>query len=293
MVKKVNYTVRCFAPGSINSLSNVKVGQKFEVALSTRDLRSNGTYFNTHLGRTVNLVRGVFAVYIDIGYDQKLSEVQVPEVQVLSIFAPSGGTMNLTVGDKTTYTFTYYHISPSYIAYTAISIENALNSILGPGSVKVTNVPGTNQYRIVFVGLANKDIPTIISNRSNITVHEALKGDLNDNASFLNSLKFNGVYTNGKGASYGIDRISRLGAFAGTFELSTSEYEVVRVPMVAKLPEGVDFATQIFTPDFASLIYPYDYTLVYGNLAANPPEQSEVLVEETEVVPAALVVSKS
>lgn len=111
--------------------------------------------------------------------------------------------------------------------------------------------------------------------KSKVTVRQAT-GTSNSRLRFFNAFVFKAPYRNGMQAFDDPDGITRLGAFQGlSFGGDTEPHEIVRGRMVAIGTGPVTFSTKL-----TGLRYPLDDTLVYGNLAANPPEQSFVKSEE-------------
>jgi len=90
---------------------------------------------------------------------------------------------------------------------------------------------------------------------------------------FFSSFTFSAHYQNGEMAFEGADRINELGAFATTFTgLGVAAFEVVRVQM-----QAIKSGPLTFTPDVTKLPHPQCDTLVFGNLAASPTEESYVI----------------
>ncbi len=90
---------------------------------------------------------------------------------------------------------------------------------------------------------------------------------------FFSSFTFSPHYQNGEMAFDGPDRINELGAFATSFTgLGVAAFEVARVQM-----QAIQSGPLTFTPDVTKLPHPQCDTLVFGNLAADPPEESYVL----------------
>lgn len=101
-------------------------------------------------------------------------------------------------------------------------------------------------------------------------------GTSNPRLRFFNAFLFSPDYRAGKQAVEAPDGVARLGGFRGlTFGGDNEPAEVCRVRMTATGMGQVTFAVKL-----ARVLYPMDDTLVYGNLAANPPEQSHVRPSE-------------
>jgi hypothetical protein len=105
-------------------------------------------------------------------------------------------------------------------------------------------------------------------------------------SSFLNGLTWQHPYVNGKSAVNAYTGIRWLGAFSGEYQGGTYPTEVVRVRMVSKAPGKVDFV-----PSIQNMSSPVYDTLVYGNLAATPPEQSAVTKDKIECVGTSLTIT--
>jgi len=174
---KVNYTVKCCQPGTDIVVSQVKVGQKFDLVMSVQDLRPAGTYFNPNYGLTLAKARGVFAAYTDILFNQNLVQVNW-----------NGGWV------------------------------------------------------------------------------------------------FSPQYPNGQFIQAGLNRIDEVGAFASSFSgLGTGLVEVVRINCT-----GRAIGINTFTPSFIKLEHPIHDTLVYGNIACDPPEQSYVDITDISITSATI-----
>lgn len=96
---------------------------------------------------------------------------------------------------------------------------------------------------------------------------------------YLKAFRFSPQYPNGRTAYDDADRMRQVGAFASAFSLGTGELEVARVRMQARR-----VGLHTFTLDFSSLSHPKCDTLVYGNIGANPPEESYVSPSEIQRV---------
>jgi len=266
---KVNYTLTTVAPGTNTPLSAVSFGKEFDLVLSTQDVRPNPNG---------DLIRGVFAAYIDVLFNSAIVKPRTYEVQ--SIFIPN----TTPVEAKLYIRFGYYFVGPipynnrtsSTKSTTAKAIQNALNSHLGTNKVSVAfaYAAGGTIYNVTFVGYPDADVPLMACAPPQITVTEKYKGG--SVSAFSTGLTYSSNYPNGKAGKPTDYGIHALGAFSGNFGgLGESLLEVVRVRMVAKARGQADFSLWL-----SDIEHPQYDTLVYGNLAANPPEESEVADDE-------------
>jgi len=98
---------------------------------------------------------------------------------------------------------------------------------------------------------------------------------------------FSPQYPNGQFIQAGLNRIDEVGAFASSFSgLGTGLIEVVRIDCT-----GRAVGINTFTPSCAKLERPMHDTLVYGNIACDPPEQSYVDVTEITLTPVSISVT--
>ncbi len=105
-------------------------------------------------------------------------------------------------------------------------------------------------------------------------------------AEYLGCFTFSARYPNGPKASFATDRINDVGAFATAFTGNSTPVEVWRVRMTSKNPGAL-----VFSPTVDQVPHPACDTLVYGNIAADPPEQSYVAPGEVVLIPCAVTVS--
>lgn len=297
-MKKVRYSLVCYKSGTNEVIDFIKVGQDFDLAFNASDIRPT---INNNL-------RGVFAAYTDILYNKKLVDVRAAEVQLITFNrSVRNGTFKLTVPSsvrtstniwnifgktKTTSAIQFDNRNLGGIIRTNQNIENALNDILGPGSVKVNVVSNGLTYAVKFIGFYDVDRTLMKSNVSNVTVKELIKGDTNLPASFLSGVTFSEFYTNMKTGADAPDRLDNLGAvFTGNLWWSgvgsDVTLEVARIRMLAK-----NMGSLPFTLDLTDVPRPTYETLVLGNVGANPPEGSKVLPEEIDLVNTWLTILK-
>lgn len=105
-------------------------------------------------------------------------------------------------------------------------------------------------------------------------------------ADYLGCFTFNDRFPNGPKASPAADRINDAGAFAASFSGNSAPVEVWRVRMTAKNPGAL-----VFTPAVDQVQQPQCATLVYGNIGAEPPEQSFMALDQIILIPCAVTVS--
>lgn len=103
---------------------------------------------------------------------------------------------------------------------------------------------------------------------------------------YLACFTFAPRFPNGLKATAAPDRINDAGAFASSFTGNRAPVEVWRVRMIAKSPGAL-----VFTPAVDQVQQPDCATLVYGNIGAEPPEQSFMALDEILVIPCAVTVS--
>lgn len=265
---KVSYVVQTVAPNSNNVISSIPVNQEFDLVLSTQDLRPNPNG---------NLLRGVWAAYIDILFDNSLVKPRTYEVQ--SIFIPSNLPLNshfyIRFGWNLIGPISYNKTTPSTNSVTAKAIQTAMNAVLGANKVFVGwgYAPGGTKYNVTFVGYPDTDVYGMACSPPQITVTEKYKGGSVD--AFVTGLSYSSNYPNGHAGIPNSHGIHALGGFASFTPLGEHLIEVARVRMVAKAKGVVTFA-----PWLSDIEHPAYNTLVFGNLAANPPENSEVNDDE-------------
>lgn len=102
------------------------------------------------------------------------------------------------------------------------------------------------------------------------------------------SFRFGPAYPNGLENHAAKGSYTDTGAFASSFTgLGTTPYELFRMSV-----KGVRIGTTTFTPSF-NVTRPKCDTLVYGNIAANPPEDSHVEVSDIVSAPLSFSVVSS
>lgn len=102
---------------------------------------------------------------------------------------------------------------------------------------------------------------------------------------FRDHFTFANGYINGRQANLVPNRMNDVGAFSERPGINTAPVEIWRLRMKTVKPGSLSF-----TPNLDDLAHPRCDTLVYGNIAADPPEQSFVLPSEIVLVPCAVTV---
>ncbi|MGV3606197.1 MAG: beta strand repeat-containing protein [Planctomycetaceae bacterium] len=242
----MQYTVKAVATGASfgsAALTSVNVGQDYDLVVTVKDLRTGGT--------------GVYAGFLDMQFPTGNTSVEIQELQQVSIpdTANDGGTFRLTLGAQTTADITY---NASSLPGTASAIQSALNATLGAGSVTVVADDLSPNFLVRFQGskgdqnialmtatnltLGAGNNPTV---SNTITVGEAnpINGDFTSTRAYLNSFRFNSLYSTAKSAQDGQNQVSP-GPFQGIDDaggaysrtsgtLGTAEREIWRVRMNA------------------------------------------------------------
>lgn len=286
---KVEYTFIAVRVGgdptnSADILTSVSNNQQFELVLMAKDLREPGTFEHPVDGELPK-ARYVFNAYVDVSYEDSLTPVAASEVQNLAMPTTSSGTLTLNdpaLGiNVTTSTINFNSASMSA---TASAVAAALNASLGAGSVAVT-VSGTN-LRVQFIGdkFLGREVAELTTTASSVTVTEFR--DHTAPASFNAAFTHSSQYANGTFKRAGTDLLDDIGGFSSISPTGAEildPIEVVRVKMVARLPDGTPTATQTFTTNFLPAYANMDIgheTTVIGNLGAVPPETSDVAITE-------------
>jgi hypothetical protein len=118
----------------------------------------------------------------------------------------------------------------------------------------------------------------------------------NSSAVKVGGATFTMPYLNGRQAAAGSSGLAVLGAFDGFSPIGSELLEVARVRCTAQWPAGVaGSVSQVnvgFGLDFRALDHPQFDTLVLGNVAANPPEASDVALSEIVASGAVITVVK-
>ncbi len=274
MTAKVKYTLRCF-DGLGNEVTEINDGKEFDLVLFAQDLRPEGEY--NYNGDIRALLRGVYAAYVDVLYNEANSPIKGNEVQTISFTSRQRGTVKFTANNRISRQLSYNVTTGPQRELTRLNLQSILDELLGKNVVTV-KLASNNSYNVNF--LIPGDVHELKSNNPLVKVAETFKGLV-----FFDAFKFSPQYQNGKSARDDFNAIRGLGAFfSGNTSLGAGieEVEVVRVRMVAKLMPAQNIAIQNFVLDLSKLTHPMDDTLVMGNWAANPPENSDV--EPFEIV---------
>ncbi len=294
-------------------ITQVQTGGDFYLQLIGTDLRPDlfNRPDNNQDGDPDENLRGVYAAYMDILYENNLAAPAVSEVQ--SIVVPAGGTgsFSLTypgfttasgkqVAAGSTPSINFDQTNATTRGTTATAIATALNNLFGAGTVAVAASNATT-YRVTYTKFLNTDVPEPTTGNANVTVTQFVSTNPADasynNLAFPAAITYSTNYGNGKsGADGGLssaDNTKRIIDDVGAFWSAPTDavfnlgpVEVLRIHMFAMLPAGTtDPQTVHFTESFGTtdpivnpapsgLIRPSHDTLVFGNLDATPPEQS-------------------
>ena len=99
-------------------------------------------------------------------------------------------------------------------------------------------------------------------------------------------MKFGEAFANGRRLRLEANFVNDCGGFSAAFQgTGTGAKELFRVRL-----KGVAPGTVVFAPSVVTLQRPECDTLVFGNLAADPPEPSYVAVEEVKISAATVTV---
>lgn len=283
LLAQVGYQIHLLPPeGPIGGpeLTSVNVGQSYDLAISVRDLRDNPA------------VPGVYAGYLDVGYDSSKARVQVGEIQRLRIGPFPAGAAAATTGSFTLKSngHTTGPIPFSANVNTlAASTQAALAALtgVGHGNVRVTpdilNGDGEFILQVRFLNnLYDRNVANLLVNTQNLTgptspqVSLTYEGDLATGATFafteaFRSLGASPAFMNGLSAGNQTDLLDDIGAFAGLFSAGAGPSELVRTRMIA-LAEG----SLTFTPSIANRVLPAHDTLVYGSSTGIPAAEIDL-----------------
>lgn len=217
-----------------NPLPNntMKVGEDAVINVAVTDLRS--TFLAT----------GVFAAYLDVGYDNAdVFSIVYGEVQRLSISnnATFGGTFTLMYEGAISEPISF---GSNFDEATA-NIQAALEGLpaLNPGDIEVTHTPDNDPdnpepliWEVRFVGDKRAtDVPLMGIDTSQLTptgqvdgtVETVAPADINNPETFRKSFKTGELYPNGLTAKNGNNEIDEAGAFDGNGIPDETEFHTV------------------------------------------------------------------
>jgi hypothetical protein len=283
----VQYVIRTLEPGTDTPINSILAGRDFDLEVLAQDLRNDG-----------DPSRGVYAAFLDVLYDESLAKVRVAEVQRISFFGDLTGTFSLSFNGQTTDPIIYDVNTPQGAAALPAKLENALNKILGPGSVKVT--PDADTFLIHFIGQYDVDEPMLQSSDPNILVTEVVKGDPSVPKSFTEAFRSYDLglgddlpspYQISLSANNAPDRIDELGAQVGLTATHNVLTEVVRGRVKALMPGNQSSQNLVFTPDFSQITSPIHDTLVFADINATPAEKSYVSPDQIAALPVSLTIN--
>ncbi len=283
---QMQYTVKAVATGASfgsAALTSVNVGQDYDLVITVKDLRTGGT--------------GVYAGFLDVQFPTATTDVEIQELQQVAIpdTATDGGTFRLTLGSQTTADITY---NASSLPGTASAIQSALNATLGAGSVTVTADDLSPTFLVRFQGgKGDQNIPLMtatnislgagntptVSNTVTVGEPAAVNGDFTSSRAYLNSFRFNSLYTTAKSGQPGTAQVSP-GPFTGIDDaggaysrtagtLGAAERELWRVRMNAKAGGTVNFVG-----DTTNELTPFHDTLMFATTGS-----SSVAVPQAEI----------
>jgi len=288
---KVSYSLKTLdvADGE-TEIKSIKAGKEFLLVCSVQDLRPDpapGT--PPPPDNPFANMRGVFAAYCDVLFDQNLASVRVAEKQQLAFAATSSPTGTIILSFvvapavlRSTSPIPYDNRTLVGRQQTAQALAKGLNLILGANAVRATSIDRSvpARYAIEFYGLPDiiepllranlPGQPAIVSAFPMIT--ELVRGDVNNPDSYKAAFVFSPEFQNVKSAKHlaNVSGIAEVGAVATSFDPGdTAIHELFRVRMLAK-PFGSSGAASSgalsFRPDFARLTRPVDYTLLFGEM---------------------------
>jgi hypothetical protein len=278
LLAQVGYQVHLLPPdGNLagTELTSVSVGQSYDLVVSVRDLRENP-------GPNA----GVFAGYVDVGYDSAKTRVQVGEVQRIRIGPftaenPAGsasGSFTLISNGHTTAPITFNSDVNALAAAAELAI-GALNGVgLGNVTVRPDIINGSNEI-VLQVRFLNKfydqNVANLIVASQNLSgpsspkVSLTYNGDLgsDEGAAFAFTESFRSrlgtpAFVNGVSAGNQPNLLDDVGAFAGFTPTGTGLKELVRARMVATAAGSVTF-----TADVASRLLPAHNTLLFDPIS--------------------------
>lgn len=281
------------------------------VLIPTPDLTTVNVGDSYDLAVTVSKVEpgfGVYAGYLDIGYDSNKTRVRVGEVQNLRLSGLGGGSFSLTFDGETTTPITF-SANPATLA---ASIQAALTSLpkIGEGNVNVRAAlqGGNLTFMVRFVGkFHDQDTPNltaqVVTGGSSAQVSVTYEGDLQGGitpvafkeafrswggatiAGVANGREF---YPNDVSANSLPNLLNNVGAFSTADSpypgqltsvesaagfLAAPPRELVRARMLATAA-----GTITFTPDVVNVPFPAHKTLVY----ADPGQDTWVRPEQID-----------
>jgi Dockerin type I domain/Bacterial Ig domain len=268
----VGYQIHLLPPeGSLSgpALTTVNVGESYDLAVTVQDLRPNP-----------GASPGVFAGYLDIGYDSAKTHVQVAEIQRLKIGPFTGGNPASSASGTFSLSSNGHISSPITFTADAAVLAGAIQSAIaglsgiGNGNVGVAvDVLSSNTelaFQVRFAGkLLGQNVANLrvasqsLAGPSNPQVTISYEGDLQSGSSayaFREAFRArtNPAYPNGLSAENQPNLLDEVGAFAGLNPTGTGPRELVRARMIADAA-----GTITFTPDLAARVLPAHQTLLF------------------------------
>lgn len=283
---------------STPDLTQVRIGDSYDVAITVAAAEPGP---------------GVFAGYLDLGYDSSKTQVRVAELQMLRIGGlstsgvPTSGFFALTFGNSRTAPI-YFDSSATTLA---ASIQRALTDLpdIGEGQVNVRPTQlSSSEFMIRFVGkFHDRDVPNLtvayqeFVGGNNPQVSLSYEGDLQAGVTplaFRESFRSweqtaigeltgkQAYYPHGVTAVSAPQLIDNLGAFGShgapfPGELTSEERAAnLLAPPPRELVRATFLATAAgtfsFAPSVANLQHPANDTLLYGSGSAVLPAEIDV-----------------
>jgi hypothetical protein len=252
---------------------------------------------------TPDIFAGVFAAYLDIGYDSTKTKVQPAELQLIRIGpfaspAAGSGDFTLNFGGQTTVPIPF----SLNMTTLATSIRNALAALstIGAGNVEVavdgSSISSARVFQVRFTGsLAGQNVPNLVVGSQNITgptnptVSVTYEGDLQSGSNalaFIEAFRSRTqpvYYPNGLYAADLPNLLDDVGAFATIDPTGSSPRELVRARFKATA-EG----TVTFTPDVVNVLKPAHSTVLFNPPSALLPDQIDPGAAKTLTIVAAI-----
>jgi VCBS repeat-containing protein len=161
----VEYQIRTLKPGTNDEITSVQDGQDFDLAVYVQDLRIDRTD-----------PTGVFAAYLDIGYEDTLTSVRVAEIQSVALLSTSE-TQTISVvgaGGPVTFSFNGTNATGGPLTMNASTTTGVLLAklrtipALNPsGNITVTGSTG-GPFTVRFGStLASTNVSQIVSSDTN------------------------------------------------------------------------------------------------------------------------------
>ena len=227
--EQMEFRIQLLQAGTNTPLTGpILKGTDFDVQVIVQDLRGPGS-------SSLAGDRGVFSAYLDLLFNKSLANVEIGEMQQLSITGtPSGGNFRLTFNDgaQTLQTANINFNAASTPVQVATAIQSALVALnnVNPGEVEVVPVSNfsNTQFRVRFQGrLGDQNLAVMTDDDAAVEVTTLSEGGALTPAAFLAQFRRYQVvsgavrefYTNQPGGADGTspDRIDDAGGLANVF----------------------------------------------------------------------------